>query len=247
MATFLDGRITDGVAEFGRVAELFEDSGELLRAVTPRSTGGHGLVLAGRPGDGLAETSAALRLARDLGAVEGQAYALWHRAEALAALGRAEEAEADAREALALATAAGHRGWTATAHRAIGIALTARGDLDAAAAAFAESGNVAGDSLTLFASWAAARSALVRLAAGSTDGVDALVEHALSTGPPLGHFEGRLAAAELLVARGETTAASTAAAALGRARAAGYAAGSDRLAAIARQADLDGRSFVNLN
>ncbi|WP_408004797.1 hypothetical protein, partial [Pseudonocardia lacus] len=109
MATFLDGRITAGVAEFGRVARLFEDSGELLRAVTPRSTCGHGLVLAGRPGAGLAETSAALRLARDLDAVEGQAYALWHRAEALAALGRAEEAEADGREALALATAAGHR------------------------------------------------------------------------------------------------------------------------------------------
>ena len=68
--------------------------------VTPRSTRGHGLVFADRPADGLAETDAALRLARDLDAPEGQAYALWHRSEALSALGRTDEAEADAREAL---------------------------------------------------------------------------------------------------------------------------------------------------
>ena len=41
---------------FGRVARLFADSGELLRAVTPRSTRGHGLVFAGEPAAGLAET-----------------------------------------------------------------------------------------------------------------------------------------------------------------------------------------------
>ena len=56
MATFLDGRITEGVALFGRVAQLFADSGDLLRVVTPRSTRGHGLVFADRAADGLAET-----------------------------------------------------------------------------------------------------------------------------------------------------------------------------------------------
>ena len=100
MAAFLDGRITEAVGLFGRIAALFEDSGDLLRAVTPRSTRGHGLVFHAEPGEGLAETSAALQLARDLGAPEGQAYALWHRSEALSALGRHAEAEADAREAL---------------------------------------------------------------------------------------------------------------------------------------------------
>ena len=87
MATFLDGRITEGVALFGRVAQLFEDSGDLLRVVTPRSTRGHGLVFADRAADGLAETDAALRLARELDAPEGQAYALWHRSEALSGAG----------------------------------------------------------------------------------------------------------------------------------------------------------------
>ena len=205
MATFLDGRIDEGVATFGRVAQLFVDSGELLRAITPRSTRGHGLVFAGAPAEGLDETTAAVRLARELDTAEGQAYALWHRSEALSALGRVDEAEADAREALRLA--AGHRGWTATAHRALGIALTARGELDAAAAAFAVSAEVAGDSLTLFASWAAARRALVALAAGSTRGVAAWVAHALAVGPPLGHYEARLAEVRLAVARGDHRAA----------------------------------------
>ncbi|MDN5751213.1 MAG: AAA family ATPase, partial [Pseudonocardia sp.] len=158
MATFLDGRIAEGAELFGRVAQLFTDSGELLRVVTPRSTRGHGLVFLARPAAGLAEADAALHLSRDLDAPEGQAYALWHRSEALSALGRAREAEADAREAWSVARAVGHRGWTATAHRARGIALVARGELDEAAAAFAASAEAAGETLPLFASWAAARS-----------------------------------------------------------------------------------------
>ncbi|HEX3257541.1 MAG TPA: hypothetical protein VHS35_03450, partial [Pseudonocardia sp.] len=228
MATFLDGRIDEGVATFGRVAQLFVDSGELLRAITPRSTRGHGLVFAGAPAEGLDETTAAVRLARELDTAEGQAYALWHRSEALSALGRVDEAEADAREALRLA--AGHRGWTATAHRALGIALTARGELDAAAAAFAVSAEVAGESLTLFASWAAARRALVALAAGTTAGVAAWVAHALAVGPPLGHYEARLAEVRLAQARGDPGAAELAATARDLASAGGHRASLAELA-----------------
>ena len=233
MATFLDGRVVEAVAVFGRVAQLFDDSGDLLRVVTPRSTRGHGLVFGGRPADGLVDTSAALALARDLDAAEGQAYALWHRSEALSALGRPDEAEADAREALAIATAARHRGWTATAHRALGIAHTAAGELEAAEAAFAASAEVAGESLTLFASWAAGRRALVRLAAGRVAGVDALVARALAIGPPLGHYEARSAEVELLAARGDPAAPVQAAAALAIAQKYGYVAGTDRLAELA--------------
>ena len=54
---------------------------------------GHALVFAGHADAGARRRStAALDLARTLGHPEGQAYALWHRAEALAALGRGEEA-----------------------------------------------------------------------------------------------------------------------------------------------------------
>jgi tetratricopeptide (TPR) repeat protein len=203
MATFLDGQVRDGVTLFARVAQLFTDSGDLLRVITPRSTCGHALVFADRPAEGRAQTEAALLLARELGSPEGQAYALWHRSEALSALGRSDEAEVDAREALRLAREAGHRGWTATAHRALGIALQTRGDLDTAAVAFTESAAVAGDALSLFASWAAARSALVAVAQGRLADADASVTLALRTGPGLGQHEARWARVELAAARGD--------------------------------------------
>ncbi|MDN5932159.1 MAG: hypothetical protein L0I24_14015, partial [Pseudonocardia sp.] len=233
MATFLDGRITEGVAVFGRVAQLFTDAGELLQVVTPRSTRGHGLVFLGRPAEGLAEASAALALARDLDAPDNQAYALWHRSEALSALGLADEAEAGAREALTIARGLDHRGWTATAHRARGIALTTRGELDGAAEAFAASAAAAGESLTLFAAWAAARAALVAVARGELRGVDGLVARALGVGPPLGHYEARLAEVELLAALDDPGTPERAAAALAQARDGGHVVSAPRLAEMA--------------
>jgi tetratricopeptide (TPR) repeat protein len=236
MATFLDGRITEGVEVFGRVAQLFTDSGELLRVVTPRSTRGHGLVFLARPGEGLAEASAALALARDLDAPANQAYALWHRSEALSGLDRVDEAEADAQEALRIAGDLGHRGWTATAHRARGIALTARGELDEAAAAFAASAATAGESLTLFAAWAAAQSALIAVARGALREADAMVARALAVGPPLGQYEARLAEVELLAARNDPTTRERAAVALVLARAGGHTVSAGRLADLAGDA-----------
>lgn len=236
MATFLDGRITEGVEVFGRVAQLFTDSGELLRVVTPRSTRGHGLVFGDRPAEGLDEASAALALARDLDAPDSQAYALWHRSEALSGLGRVEEAAADAREALTIARELDHRGWTATAHRARGIALTAGGELDDAAAAFASSAVAAGESLTLFAAWAAARSALVAVARGRLSEAEAPSARALALGPPLGQYEARLAEVELLAARSDATTAQQAVLALAAARDGGHLVSVDRLAALSGEA-----------
>ncbi|MBL8928223.1 MAG: AAA family ATPase [Pseudonocardia sp.] len=236
MAAFLDGRITEAVGLFGRIATLFEDSGDLLRAVTPRSTRGHGLVFHAEPAEGLVETSAAVQLARDLGAPDGQAYALWHRSEALSALGRHAEAEADAREALTVAGTVGHRGWTATAWRALGIALQEQQRLDEAAAAFEESARAAGETLTLFASWAAARCALVAVALGRPDEAARSVERALAVGPPLGHYEARWAQVELAAARGADGCTALAAAAWHRAGAGGH------LASVPRLAELAGRS-----
>jgi DNA-binding SARP family transcriptional activator len=232
MATFLDGRITAAVETFARVAQLFRDSGELLRVITPRSTRGHGLVFCARPADGLADCDLALGLARDLDATEGQAYALWHRSEALSGLGRHVEAEADAREALAVARGADHRGWTATAYRAWGIALAGRGELDDAAVAFAASGERAGESLTLFASWAAARSALVDVARGRLDSARALAARAVAIGPPLGHYEARLAEVEVLAARADPGCGARCAAALALARDGGHVVTAVRLAEL---------------
>lgn len=90
MTTFLEGRIAEAVGLFDRVARLFLDVGNLLRAYTPRSARGHGLVFMARRAEGLADVEEALDLVRAVGHPEGEAYCLWHRSHALAVLDRAE-------------------------------------------------------------------------------------------------------------------------------------------------------------
>jgi tetratricopeptide (TPR) repeat protein len=233
MATFLAGDIREGGAALRRAADLFEDCGDLVRVITPRSTSGHALVFGGQPAQGLAEATAALELARTLGHPEGQAYALWHRSEALSALGHADEATADAGEALQIATRIGHRGWTATSWRAVGIAAQAAGDLHEALRAFENSLTVS-EHFDLFASWAAARSALVLIAQGDDmQRAAGLVERALAIGPPLGHYEARLAHTELAAASGDPNTADLACRALHLADRGGALQGRDRLAQLA--------------
>ncbi len=233
MATFLDGRIPAALALFTQVADLLADSGDLLHVVTPTSTAGHALVFAADPAAGLARTTQALELARTLGHAEGITYALWHRSEALAALGRSGEAVGCAREALAVAGRLGHRGWTATALRALGIALRAGGDLAGAAAAFGRSLDTASGGLTLFSSWAAAQLALTEIARGDLAAAAPLADRALAEGPALAHFEARLARAELACARRQPDAAAVAADAARRARAGGHLVSVPRLEELA--------------
>ena len=228
MATFLDGAIGSGIDLLERAANLFEDSGDLLRVVTPRSTAGHGWVFAADPATGLLRTTSALELARSLGHPEGQTYALWHTAEALAALDRGAEALAAGEEALAIAERIAHRGWTATAWRAVGIAHQSLGDPDAALGAFTASAD-ASRHLNLFASWAAARRALVLVELGRLDEAGPLVALALDQGPPLGHFEARLAQVELAAARDDPDVVRLAEHALRSADAAGMRQGRERL------------------
>lgn len=74
---------------------------------------------------------------------------MWHRREALSALGRAGDARDSAEQALAIAEAVGHRGWTATALRAHGIAHETDGELGGAEEAFRRALD-ASDHLSLF-------------------------------------------------------------------------------------------------
>jgi DNA-binding SARP family transcriptional activator len=199
MAAFLEGRVAEGVAAFQRVAELFTASGTLARVITPRSTRGHGLVLMGRPDEGLADAEAALALAVDLGERESEAYASWHLAEALAALGRSTEAIASADRALAIAEELRHREWHAAALRALGIAHRSAGALDLAEEAHRR-GVQASEGMPLFLTWHAAGLARTLLAAGYLEDAGRWSEEAAGDGgPPLGRFEARLAVA--LVAR----------------------------------------------
>jgi DNA-binding SARP family transcriptional activator len=232
MATFLAGEVGHGTQLLQRAADLFEDSGELLRVITPRSTAGHGLVFAGAAAGGLELSTSALELARTLGNPEGQTYALWHCTEAYAADGRTDEALAAGQEALAIAQRIGHRGWTATAYRALGIARQTVGDLDAALAAFESSLEVS-ENFNLFASWAAARVALVLLALGRVDDAAPFARRALAEGVPLAHFEARLAQVELAAAEAATDVAELAAAALRRADEAGVRQNRERLVELA--------------
>ncbi|MEU7903588.1 AAA family ATPase [Actinoplanes sp. NPDC049118] len=220
MAAFLHGSIEEGVDELDRAAHLFESSGDLMRTVTPRSTCGHGRVLLDRAAQGLADTERALDVARTLGHPDGQTYALWHRSEALSALGRHDDALADGRAALAIAQRLHHRGWTATAWRAIGIALQNKGDLPAALDAFRRSLALCAN-LDLFGCWAAARAALVCIDLNRLAEAGHLTARALATGPALGRHEARWAAAALSVARRDPAAPDLLAAAVEAASSAG--------------------------
>jgi DNA-binding SARP family transcriptional activator/tetratricopeptide (TPR) repeat protein len=202
MACFLDGHITKGIKAFDRVARLFADAGEVHRAVIPRSTRGHGLLFADLAQDALADTAKALALARSLGYAEGEAYASWHHSEALTAAGRTALAIETAERGLALAQRIGHRGWTAAAYRAHGMAQEAAGDLHLAQVSFGRS-LAAADGFPLLTSWAHARLGRVLILLGDTAGSARHIDTALATGPPLGHYEARLARVALAVARSE--------------------------------------------
>jgi DNA-binding SARP family transcriptional activator/tetratricopeptide (TPR) repeat protein len=205
MATFINGDIRRGTEQLHRVANLFEDSGELLRVITPRSTRGHGLVFLARPAEGLADIDAALELAQTLGNREGQTYSLWHRTEALAALGHGDQALTAAREALDIASAIGHRGWTATGYRALGIAQQTTGNWDDALASYRASLEAA-EHLDLFASWALARIAMTLVVQGQLEDAAKAAEAALGRGPGLAHHEARLARVEVSAARDDPAA-----------------------------------------
>lgn len=233
MATFLDGHIDVGVQLLRRAADLFEDSGDLVRVLTPRSTAGHGLLFAGDAAGGLELTTSALELARTLGHPEGQTYALWHTSEALSALGRVDEALAAGTDALAIAQRLGHRGWTATAWRAVGIARETAGDVEAALDAF-ERSLASSKNLNLFASWAAARCALVLVRLGRLDDARRYVRSALAEGPPIGHYEARLAEVELAAASEDAATPALARTALRLADPGGVRQGRERLVELAR-------------
>lgn len=206
MATFLDGRIRDAVGVFEDVANDFEDQGELLRVITPRSTRGHGLLFMDRPADGLVETEAALALARTLGHAEGVSYTQWHRSEVLAALGRTTEARAAAGEALGIARELGHRGWTATGLLALGTAEAASGRFEQAAAAYQEARRTA-HGLPLFAAWAAARLGLTIVREGRIDEATTLADQAAVDAPGLARYEILVLRATLAVQGGHPGAA----------------------------------------
>ncbi len=222
--------IIGGIEQFDRAARLFTDSGNLLRVVWPRSTRGYGLHFAGRPLEGLEETSAALELARRLGYAEGEAMTLYHHAEVLVGCGRADEALLNAETGLALGRRLGHHASMATTSLALGVAHAALDHPVDAIAAFQESLRISGAHLNvLFRCWGHARLALVLLDQGRLDDAATHIDEALALGPDLAQYEARLARCELAVRRHDNDAGALVDEALELAVAGGHAVTAVRL------------------
>jgi tetratricopeptide (TPR) repeat protein len=200
MRDFMTGRIADATAAFARIATLFEESGDLLRIVVPRSTRGHGLVFMDRPREGLEEINRALRVAEEIGHAESVAYCLWHRCEALAALGEPDQAIADGERALAIALRLRHREWQAAAMCGLGVAYVANND-PAAAEDILRRALDAAVGIPVLTSWAAARLAGILISQGRLADAGDLVRQALDQPVASAHFEARLAEAQLAEAR----------------------------------------------
>lgn len=233
MTTFSYGDINNGIPALHRVARLFADSGNLLRVVTPKSARGHALQMAGRPHEGLTETTSALQLARDLGYAEGEAMVHWHHAEALLACGRTDESVAVAEEGVALARRLDHRGWTCATLCALGLARHGAGDLDGATAALDECLDRSGDHLIAFIAWSHSRLAQILLDRNQVAEAADHVESALAiTAAGLQQYEARLAQCEVAWARGDAGAKALIETALDSALRGGHKTSADRLAAL---------------
>jgi DNA-binding SARP family transcriptional activator len=232
MASFVAGRLTEAITVLDSLAGLPSTPSETLRLWNPRATRGHALVLLGQPTAGLAEIDTALARALAIDHPVMHSSCLWHRSEALTALGRHAEAVEAAEAALAIARRVGHAEWTTASLRGLGVAWQAAGDLGRAEAAFRDALH-AGRAIPLFAGWASARLGLVLVGQGRLADAEQFIDTALSEGAPLTRHEARWARAELLHTRGDPTAPAAAGAALAAARADRYQALVPRLAVLA--------------
>jgi tetratricopeptide (TPR) repeat protein len=242
MIAFFQGRFWEAPSLLGRVVRLFEDSGKLLRLVTPRAFRGQALAVIGEPEQGLSEINQALELARTLGDPEAEAYCIGLRAFTLLSLGRAEEARQNAAETLQIARRLAHRELLAASHCFIGLAHEASGALEQAEASYRECFREA-TGLPLFSSWAASGLARVLIERGDLTAARECVDKAFADGPPSALFDARVAAVELAVAKGEPNAGQLAAEALSLAETAGHRLSVPRLSELVRQLDQNRVSF----
>jgi tetratricopeptide (TPR) repeat protein len=234
MAQLIGGRIREAVAAFEGAKGWFIQPGETLRLWNPQATRGHARALMGEGRKGLAEIDAAIEWARTVHHPQAESGCRWHRAEALIALGRAEEAIESATEALEIARGLEHHEWTAASLVATGGAQSAAGRLDRAEAALRDGLTVA-ERNPLFSSWAAARLALVLVRIGDLEGARSMVDHAFAVDLPLAGYEARLAQAELAAARGDGAAKRIAREAIRLAEGGGHLVSVPRLRELARR------------
>jgi tetratricopeptide (TPR) repeat protein len=211
MASYTNGRLQETVTLLGHLAHLPVMPVEVLRLGSPRAIRGHVLAFMAEAEAGLEEINETLGWAEAVGYRAVQAECLWHRSEALASLGRADEAAESAEEALTIATRIRHETCTAAALRGLGIAWEAAGILDRAESAFRRSLRAA-EGNAIFTSWASARLGACLARQGRPRDAAPHVQTALTSGTPLTDYEACWAHAELLAARGDDEACRTVAA-----------------------------------
>jgi len=213
------------------VARRFYDAGRLLRVAMPCASSGHLRIMMAQPEEGLARTGEALELERTLGHPEGEAYCLWLRSEALAALGRGEEARRSAETSLSIARRLGHREWTAAALKGLGAACLAIGDIIGSETAFRGCLDTV-ERLPIFSSWAAAGLASVLMVRGDPAGAGPYVARALRDGTPITHYDARLVEAEIAIALDDPAAPRLVEEALKLAESGGHLQSAGRLRAL---------------
>jgi DNA-binding SARP family transcriptional activator len=232
LATFQAGRLVEAVPAFDLAARLLVETGQLIRAINPRSLCGAALVRMARPQDGLFEIDRGLDLARSLNHPDGMSFCLSMRCLALAALGKCPEAVQEGKRALALAEEINHREWKAVARFTLGRAWEDMGHLEDAEGSFHLALSLS-EGMPIFSAWIAARLGLLFVRRRELDQAETYVNRALGAQAPLPLYEARLAQAELLAAREDPDATIVASAALAQAEAAGYASHVPRLRELA--------------
>ena len=200
------GRLTEGVALLGRVADLFRDAGKLIRigpAVTFRALG---LRMMLRLEEAIRELDDLLELELQLGSAEGECWCRTARGLILADLGRIDESKREGEEALRIARAINHRELLSGSLLNLGYAWQVGGDLDEAMRFLNECTEVA-SGLPAFLCFAESGIARIEIMRGNLDAAESHLQAAVAAGFPFAMYQAELAHAELLVARRDPQAA----------------------------------------
>lgn len=196
------GRLTEGVALLGRVADLFRDAGKLIRIGPTVTFRALGMRMMNRLEEAIGELNELLELELQLGSAEGECWCRTVRGLILADLGRTDESKREGGQALAIARAINHRELLSGSLLNLGYACHLDGDLDAAMGYFTESAEAAAG-LPAFLCFAESGLARVEVSRGNLEAAETHVRAATAAGFPFAMYLATLAHAELMVARGD--------------------------------------------
>ncbi len=194
------GRLTEGVALLGRVADLFRDAGKLMRIGPTVTFRALGMRMMNRLEEAIGELDELLELELQLGSAEGECWCRTARGLILADLGWIEESKKEGREALRIARAINHRELLSGSLLNLGYACHLDGELDAALGFLAESAEAAAG-LPAFLCFAESGLARVEVSRGNLEAAETHVRAAMAAGFPFAMYLAQLAHAEIMVAR----------------------------------------------